>query len=66
VRIRFFIVYNLNPDDRARAVADLTAMLETNGLVHNIAARLPLTEIAEAHDLVEHGRVMENVVLEVE
>ena len=64
-RLRFFIVYNLTHEDRTRATADLTRMLEAGSLVHNIAVRLPLARIAEAHDLVEHGRVMGNVVLEV-
>ncbi len=65
VRLRFFIVYNLSPEDRARAVADLTALLEADRLTHNIAARLPLDRIAEAHELVESGRAVGNVVLEV-
>lgn len=66
VRLRFFIVYNLNAEDRAHAVADLTQLLAANKLTHNIAARLPLSRIAEAHELVERGRVIGNVVLEVE
>jgi NADPH2:quinone reductase len=65
VRIRFFIVYNLTPEDRARAVADLTRLLGANALTHNIGARLPLGQIAEAHELVESGRVTGNVVLGV-
>ena len=55
-RLRFFIVYNLNHEDRTRALADLTRLLETNSLVHNIAVRLPLARIAEAHDLVSTAR----------
>lgn len=66
VRIRFFIVYNLSQEDRARAVMDLTQLLATNRLVHNIAVRLPLAGIAEAHDLVERGHVMGNVILQVQ
>jgi NADPH2:quinone reductase len=65
VRLRFFIVYNLNPEDRMRAVRDLSHYLDTNSLVHVIGARLPLARIAEAHELVEHGRVTGNVVLEI-
>jgi NADPH2:quinone reductase len=65
VLVRFFIVYNLTPDDRARALAGLTRLLEADDLTHNIGARLPLERIAEAHQLVEHGRVTGNVVLEV-
>jgi NADPH2:quinone reductase len=66
VRLRFFIVYNLSADDRKRAISDLTALLAADKLVHNIAVRLPLARIAEAHELVEQGRVTGNVVLEVE
>lgn len=66
VHLYFFIVYNLNQTIRERAIADLSMLLEGNHLKHNIAARLPLTRIAEAHDLVEKGRVIGNVVLEVE
>lgn len=66
VRIAFFIVYSLDLDVREHAIADLTMMLEGNLLSHNLAARLPLEQIAEAHDLVESGRAIGNVVLEVE
>jgi len=65
VHLYFFIVYNLDPAVRERAIADLTALLEGNQLIHNIAARLSLEQIAEAHDLVERGRVNGNIVLEV-
>lgn len=65
VRLRFFIVYNLSRDDRRNAIAGLTSMLANNGLTHNIAARLPLEKIADAHELVEQGRSVGNVVLEI-
>ena len=66
VHMYFFIVYNLPAEVREDAIADLSMLLEGNRLIHNIAARLPLAQIAEAHDLVESGRVNGNVVLEVE
>ena len=65
IGLRFFIVYNLSVDDRERAIAHLMAMLKRGSLVHNIAARLQLEQIAQAHELVEQGRVMGNVVLEL-
>lgn len=65
VHLYFFIVYSLNPDVRKFAITDLLMLLAENRLSHNIAARLPLEQIAEAHDLVEQGRVSGNVVLEV-
>ncbi len=61
--LRFFIVYNLEPADRRRAEAALGAFLERQALRHNIALRLPLAEIAQAHEAVEQGRVAGNVVL---
>jgi NADPH2:quinone reductase len=65
IRYRFFIVYNLTDEDRRTEIEQLTKMLESNQLQHNIAERLPLSEIAKAHTLVEEGRALGNVVLEV-
>lgn len=65
IRYRFFIVYNLSDEDRKREIAELTTLLESNRLQHNIAALLPLSEIARAHELVESGRAIGNVVLQV-
>ena len=66
VCLRFFIVYNLSHEDRTRAIEGLTQLLAAKGLLHNIAVRLPLSRIADAHDLVEHGKAIGNVVLEVD
>jgi len=65
VRLRFFIVYNLAPADRAAAVELLTGWLRSGSLQHAVAVRLPLDSIAEAHELVEAGRAVGNVVLQV-
>ena len=66
VAYRFFIVYNLDLKDRATAVELLTQWLAAGRLHHNIAKRLPLQSIAEAHKLVEQGAVAGNVVLDVD
>ncbi len=65
VRLRFFIVYNLAAADRAAAVGQLTSWLREGRLQHVVAARLPLDSIAEAHELVESGRIVGNVVLQI-
>jgi NADPH:quinone reductase len=65
VRYQFFIVYKLSPADRAAAVEELSALLDRDRLQHNIAARLPLARIAEAHELVESGRAVGNVVVDI-
>jgi NADPH:quinone reductase len=64
--LRCFIVYNLSAADRARAVATLTTMLARGELQHQIAARLPLAECARAHQLVESGKAVGNVVLQID
>lgn len=66
VRVSFFIVYHLNASGRAAAIAQLTQWLEAGALQHNIALRLPLEHIAQAHEVVESGRVIGNVVLQLD
>lgn len=63
--LRFFIVFHLAADDRARALAVLDELLRRRALIHNIALRLPLGEIAQAHEAIEKGRVVGNVVVSV-
>ncbi len=65
LQLKFFIVYHLAADDRARAIGTLTQMLARGRLSHNIDARLPLSQIAAAHERVEGGAAIGNVVLRV-
>jgi NADPH2:quinone reductase len=65
VTLRCFMVYHLADSDRASAEATLARLLAEGRLMHNVAERLPLSEIARAHELVESGRVAGNVVLSV-
>jgi len=57
--------YNLSAADRTRAIDGLTEQLDRRSLQHNFAARLPLQRIAEAHELVESGQAVGNVIVEV-
>ena len=63
--LQFFLVYELRPEERKAALADLEALLEKGALSHTIGARFPLADIAAAHEAVEAGRVLGNVVLDV-
>jgi NADPH2:quinone reductase len=65
IELKFFIVYHLAPQDRERAVATLTRLLARGTLQHNIAARVPLQDIATAHEIVERGEATGNVVISV-
>jgi NADPH:quinone reductase len=65
VTMRCFIVYNLSHADRQHAVDTLTGLLMRGTLQHQIAERLPLSQIARAHELVERGEALGNVVLAI-
>jgi NADPH2:quinone reductase len=65
VRLRFFNVYHLAAADRRTLNASLESMLEKGSLTHNIAARLPLERIVEAHEMVEEGRSVGNVIVDL-
>jgi len=65
IRLQFMLVYELAAEERARAIDEITALLKANALVHNIAARLPLSDIVAAHRLVEDGKAIGNVVMDV-
>jgi NADPH2:quinone reductase len=65
VELRFFIVYNLDLEQRARAINTLRRLLEKGAVRHNVTHRLPLGEIAKAHELVEQAAAGGNVVLRI-
>ncbi len=65
IDLAFFIVYNLAPARRAKAIAELTGLLENNGLSHTVARRYRLEDIVAAHEAVESGDVIGNVVIDI-
>jgi NADPH2:quinone reductase len=62
---RFFIVYELSDAARAEAVGLLTGWLEQGRVIHALAGALPLAECAAAHELVQSGDAMGNIVLSI-
>ena len=63
ITLRFFLVYMMPPELRARATADITRMLEAGTLIHNVAQTFALDDIVAAHEAVESGKAMGNVVV---
>ena len=63
ITVKFMLVYELTPQARGRAIADITRMLAAGRLIHNVAARFGLDDIVAAHEAVEQGRAIGNVVL---
>jgi NADPH:quinone reductase and related Zn-dependent oxidoreductases len=55
ISLHFYLVYELTPPQRKRAVEGLQALLEANALTHHIGPRFPLQDIVQAHEAVERG-----------
>jgi NADPH:quinone reductase len=66
IAIRFMLVYDLTTDEHQAAIAEITRMLEANRLVHCVAATFPLDRIVAAHQAVESGKAIGNVVLRID
>jgi NADPH2:quinone reductase len=62
--VRFFIVYELSAEARARGIAEVSRWLADGRLRQTIGATLPLGRTIEAHETVEQGRVIGNVIVE--
>jgi NADPH2:quinone reductase len=65
VSLSFFIVYNLSDAERTVAQSTLAGWLARGSLIHNIAHRLPLAQIVQAHRAVEQASAPGNVVVEI-
>lgn len=65
ISLCFFLVYDLRPTDRRIALDGVTELLANGRLSHSIGARFPLNDIAAAHEAVEGGKVIGNVIVDL-
>ena len=63
ITMQFFLVYLMPQAERERATADITRMLERNELIHNVAQTFDLVDMVAAHEAVESGKAMGNIVV---
>jgi NADPH:quinone reductase len=63
MKVEFIFVYELTAPEREAAVSAINRMLENKTLINNIALSLPLNDIVAAHEAVEGGKIMGNVVV---
>ena len=61
--VQFFIVYELTAEDRDKGIADINTLITSGAMRHTIAAQFSLEDIVKAHELVESGTAMGNVVI---
>ena len=65
ITMKFFLVYEMRPEERTRATQAITEMLARGELIHNVAQTFGLDEIVAAHEAVESGRAMGNIVVTI-
>jgi len=63
MKIEFVYVYELTAPEREAALSAINRMLENKTLINNVALTLPISDIAAAHEAVEGGKIMGNVVV---
>jgi NADPH2:quinone reductase len=63
IALKFFLVYLMPHDLRSRATAEITRMLEQGELIHNVAQSFELADIVAAHEAVEAGKALGNIVV---
>ncbi|MGB7258797.1 MAG: zinc-binding dehydrogenase, partial [Pseudolabrys sp.] len=63
IAIRFFLCYELDAAEREHAVSAITRALEQGKLVNRTDDPFPLADIAAAHEAVEQGRGVGNVIV---
>jgi NADPH2:quinone reductase len=65
ITLKFIYVYELTAAERAAALDAISRGLEAGTLINNVAATYPLTDIVAAHEAVEAGKVLGNVVVTI-
>jgi NADPH2:quinone reductase len=63
IQLKFFLVYDLDDAARDTALRELNAMLAAGSLKHAVAKTYTLDQLVAAHQAVESGKVMGNVVV---
>lgn len=65
VQLKFFLVYDLKPMDRKNALDRMQHLLQTQQLIHSVGPRFRLNQVVLAHEMVESGKAIGNVVIDI-
>ncbi len=63
--VHYVLVYAMSKSAHEQAAKDITTCLQAGVLKHQIAERFPLDRIAEAHELMESGTAIGNIIVEL-
>jgi NADPH2:quinone reductase len=65
INLRFVLVYNMSQQAKDSACRDILEAIDDGALQHAVAARFPLDQLVAAHELVESGSAIGNVIVEI-
>lgn len=65
-RIQMVFVYTMPKEAIRQSCDDIVRAIEEGGLIHAVGTRFPLEETAAAHELIESGDFIGNVVVEMD
>ena len=66
IELKFFLVYDLTDNIRQYDVSGLNQLIHEGKIQHSVGKIFSLDEIVQAHEAVESGRWVGNVVIEIE
>ena len=64
-KLLFLGVFRLTPEDRRAVIAGITQMLLAGALTPAVGARFGLADVAAAHEAVERGQRVGNVIIDI-
>ena len=65
IDLQFVLVYNMSQKAKEDACKDILQAIHDEKLSHAVAARFPLDQLATAHEAVESGDFIGNIVVEI-
>jgi len=65
ITLKFIFVYELTREEREAALSAITRMLEEKRLINTVALTVSLDDIVAAHEAVEQGKAIGNVVVQI-
>ena len=66
INLRLILVYNMPQKAKQNACDDIRQAMDDGKLKHAIAGRFPLDQLAAAHEAVESGTYIGNIVVEID
>ena len=65
IKIDTFLIYSINQNFRKELINGLSKMLNENSLKHMVTKTFSIDNIIEAHEAMESGNIIGNIVVEV-